>query len=84
MSNIVQFLTTYQSFYSLVPVQVQMKKTEADFQEMIQERMKKVEEIKSCLKLSTVSLVGLFLSCFLLAAEGNIKRSCKIPAYSLG
>lgn len=34
---------------------VQMKKTEADFQQMIQERLKKVEEIKSCLKLSTVS-----------------------------
>ncbi|XP_041635606.1 E3 ubiquitin-protein ligase TRIM39-like [Cheilinus undulatus] len=34
---------------------VQMKKTEADFQQMIQERLKKVEEIKNCLKLSTVS-----------------------------
>ncbi|XP_029311267.1 E3 ubiquitin-protein ligase TRIM39-like [Cottoperca gobio] len=34
---------------------VQMKKTEADFQEMIQERMKKVEEIKNCLKLSNTS-----------------------------
>ncbi|XP_047433776.1 E3 ubiquitin-protein ligase TRIM39-like isoform X3 [Mugil cephalus] len=34
---------------------VQMKKTEADFQQMIQERMKKVEEIKNCLKLSTMS-----------------------------
>ncbi|XP_029941893.1 E3 ubiquitin-protein ligase TRIM39-like [Salarias fasciatus] len=34
---------------------VQMKKTEADFQQMIQERLKKVEEIGNCLKLSTVS-----------------------------
>ncbi|XP_018543279.1 E3 ubiquitin-protein ligase TRIM39 isoform X1 [Lates calcarifer] len=34
---------------------VQMKKTEADFQQMIQERLKKIEEMKSCLKLSTVS-----------------------------
>ncbi|XP_029382288.1 E3 ubiquitin-protein ligase TRIM39-like [Echeneis naucrates] len=34
---------------------VQIKKTEADFQQMIQDRQKKVEEIKSCLKLSTVS-----------------------------
>uniref|UniRef100_A0A3B4X630 E3 ubiquitin-protein ligase TRIM39-like n=1 Tax=Seriola lalandi dorsalis TaxID=1841481 RepID=A0A3B4X630_SERLL len=33
---------------------VQMKKTEADFQQMIQERLKKVEEVKSCLKLSTM------------------------------
>ncbi|XP_040035697.2 E3 ubiquitin-protein ligase TRIM39 [Gasterosteus aculeatus] len=31
---------------------MQMKKTVADFQQMIQERVKKVEEIKSCLKLS--------------------------------
>ncbi|KAK9524969.1 hypothetical protein VZT92_017325 [Zoarces viviparus] len=34
---------------------VQIKKTEADFQQMIQERLKKVEEIKSCLKLSNTS-----------------------------
>ncbi|XP_060922444.1 E3 ubiquitin-protein ligase TRIM39-like [Limanda limanda] len=34
---------------------VQMKKTEADFQQMIHERLKKAEEIKSCLKLSAVS-----------------------------
>ncbi|XP_044040770.1 zinc finger protein RFP-like [Siniperca chuatsi] len=34
---------------------VQMKKTEADFQKMIQERQRKVDEIKSCLKLSTMS-----------------------------
>ncbi|KAM3590859.1 uncharacterized protein V6R79_017918 [Siganus canaliculatus] len=34
---------------------VQMKKTEEDFQEMIQKRLKKVEEIKNCLKLSTSS-----------------------------
>ncbi|KAG7497701.1 E3 ubiquitin-protein ligase TRIM39-like [Solea senegalensis] len=34
---------------------VQIRKTEADFQQMIQERLKKIEEIKSCLKLSTVS-----------------------------
>ncbi|KAM9335772.1 E3 ubiquitin-protein ligase TRIM39-like [Symphorus nematophorus] len=33
----------------------QMKKTEEDFQQMIQERLNKVEEIKNCLKLSTVS-----------------------------
>ncbi|XP_026154841.1 E3 ubiquitin-protein ligase TRIM39-like [Mastacembelus armatus] len=33
----------------------QMKKTEADFQQMIQERLKKVEEIKHCLNLSMVS-----------------------------
>lgn len=36
---------------------MQMKKTVADFQQMIQERVKKVEEIKSCLKLSNVSPV---------------------------
>lgn len=30
-------------------------KSEADFQQMIQERLKKGEEIKNCLKLSTVS-----------------------------
>lgn len=35
-----------------------MKKTEADFQQMIQERLKKVEEIKNCLKISTVSPKG--------------------------
>lgn len=46
--------TVYVSSSSL-PVQVQMKKTEADFQQMIQERLKKIEEMKSCLKLSTVS-----------------------------
>ncbi|KAF0028877.1 E3 ubiquitin-protein ligase TRIM39-like [Scophthalmus maximus] len=34
---------------------VQMKTTEADFQQMIQERLKKVEEIRSCLKLSAAS-----------------------------
>ncbi|CAN9509576.1 unnamed protein product [Ophioblennius macclurei] len=34
---------------------VHMQKTEADFQQMIQERVKKVEEIGNCLKLSTVS-----------------------------
>ncbi|XP_042368286.1 E3 ubiquitin-protein ligase TRIM39-like [Plectropomus leopardus] len=34
---------------------VQIKKTEADFQQMIQDRLKKVEEIKSCLKLSNAS-----------------------------
>ncbi|XP_017259310.1 E3 ubiquitin-protein ligase TRIM39-like [Kryptolebias marmoratus] len=34
---------------------VQMKQTEADFQNMIEERQKKVEEIKNCLKLSKVS-----------------------------
>lgn len=34
---------------------VQMKTTEAGFQQMIQDRVKKVEEIKNCLKLSTVS-----------------------------
>ncbi|XP_074479357.1 E3 ubiquitin-protein ligase TRIM39-like isoform X2 [Sebastes fasciatus] len=34
---------------------VHMEKTEAVFQQMIQERMKKVEEIKSCLKLSNTS-----------------------------
>ncbi|XP_005748000.1 E3 ubiquitin-protein ligase TRIM39-like [Pundamilia nyererei] len=32
-----------------------IKKSEADFQQMIQERLKKGEEIKNCLKLSTVS-----------------------------
>uniref|UniRef100_A0A3P8TH46 Uncharacterized protein n=1 Tax=Amphiprion percula TaxID=161767 RepID=A0A3P8TH46_AMPPE len=30
-------------------------KTEADFQQMVQERLKKVEEIQNCLKLSTAS-----------------------------
>ncbi|KAM6895101.1 E3 ubiquitin-protein ligase TRIM39-like [Lycodopsis pacificus] len=34
---------------------VQIKKTEADFQQMIQQRLKKVEEIKSCLELSNTS-----------------------------
>ncbi|XP_042257082.1 E3 ubiquitin-protein ligase TRIM39-like [Thunnus albacares] len=34
---------------------VQMKKTEADFQQMIEERLNKVEEIKNCVKLSTRS-----------------------------
>ncbi|KAF7653567.1 hypothetical protein LDENG_00081300 [Lucifuga dentata] len=34
---------------------VQMKKTEEKFQQMIEERMKKVEEIKHCLKLSRTS-----------------------------
>ncbi|XP_028330559.1 E3 ubiquitin-protein ligase TRIM39-like [Gouania willdenowi] len=34
---------------------VQMKQLDADFQQMIQERLKKVEEIRGCLKLSTVS-----------------------------
>ncbi|XP_070786206.1 E3 ubiquitin-protein ligase TRIM39-like [Enoplosus armatus] len=34
---------------------VQMKKTEADFEQMIQQRLRKVEEIKSSLKLSTMS-----------------------------
>ncbi|XP_037335863.2 E3 ubiquitin-protein ligase TRIM39-like [Pungitius pungitius] len=34
---------------------IQMEKTAADFQQMIQERLKKVEEIKSCLKLSNTS-----------------------------
>ncbi|XP_051800128.1 E3 ubiquitin-protein ligase TRIM39-like [Acanthochromis polyacanthus] len=34
---------------------VQMKKTKADFQQMIQERLKKVEEIQNCLKLSVAS-----------------------------
>lgn len=33
-----------------------MKKTEADFEQIIQERQKKMEEIKSCMKLSTVRL----------------------------
>ena len=35
-----------------------MKKTEEDFQRMIQERLRKVEEIKNCLKLSAVSRNG--------------------------
>uniref|UniRef100_A0A8C3AAQ0 E3 ubiquitin/ISG15 ligase TRIM25-like n=1 Tax=Cyclopterus lumpus TaxID=8103 RepID=A0A8C3AAQ0_CYCLU len=34
---------------------VQMKKSEEDFQLMIQERLKKVEEIQSCLKLSNTN-----------------------------
>ncbi|TMS02204.1 Pyrin [Larimichthys crocea] len=34
---------------------VQMKETEEDFQQMIQERLKKMEEIKNCLKHSTMS-----------------------------
>ncbi|KAM6909158.1 E3 ubiquitin-protein ligase TRIM39-like [Xenentodon cancila] len=34
---------------------VQMKQTEADFQQMIQQRLKKVEEIKNCLKFSSLS-----------------------------
>ncbi|XP_049425271.1 E3 ubiquitin-protein ligase TRIM39-like [Epinephelus fuscoguttatus] len=34
---------------------VQIQQTEADFQQMIQERLKKVEEIKNCLKLSNAS-----------------------------
>ncbi|KAM9426130.1 E3 ubiquitin-protein ligase TRIM39-like [Pholidichthys leucotaenia] len=33
----------------------QIKKTEADFQQMVQERLKKVEEIQNCVKLSTAS-----------------------------
>lgn len=37
------------------PVQVQIKETVGDFQQMIQERLNKVEEIKNCLKLSAVS-----------------------------
>lgn len=32
-----------------------MKQTEANFDQMIQERQKKIEEIINCLKLSTVS-----------------------------
>ncbi|KAK2900003.1 E3 ubiquitin-protein ligase TRIM39-like [Channa argus] len=36
---------------------VQIKKTESDFQQMIQERLKKVKEIKNCVKLSMVSAV---------------------------
>ncbi|XP_028993617.1 E3 ubiquitin-protein ligase TRIM39-like [Betta splendens] len=35
--------------------QVQMEKTKEDFQQMIQERLKKVEEIKTCVKLSAAS-----------------------------
>ncbi|XP_035530856.1 E3 ubiquitin-protein ligase TRIM39-like [Morone saxatilis] len=34
---------------------IQIKKTEEDFQQMIQDRLKKVDEIKNCLKLSTMS-----------------------------
>ncbi|XP_054457944.1 E3 ubiquitin-protein ligase TRIM39-like [Anoplopoma fimbria] len=34
---------------------VQMKKTETNYQQMIQDRLKKVEEIKTCLKLSNTS-----------------------------
>lgn len=34
---------------------VKIKNTEADFQQMIQEHMRKVEEIKNCLKLSNTS-----------------------------
>ncbi|KAM7377055.1 hypothetical protein PAMA_013711 [Pampus argenteus] len=34
---------------------VQMKKTEADFQQMIEERLNKVDEIKNCIKLSAMS-----------------------------
>nr|XP_046236850.1 E3 ubiquitin-protein ligase TRIM39-like [Scatophagus argus] len=34
---------------------VQMKKTEEEFQQMIQERLNKVEEIKNCLKFSKMS-----------------------------
>ncbi|XP_026209278.1 E3 ubiquitin-protein ligase TRIM39-like isoform X2 [Anabas testudineus] len=34
---------------------VQIEKTKVDFQQMIQERLKKVEEIKNCLKLSMMS-----------------------------
>ncbi|KAL4007276.1 hypothetical protein ACER0C_001128 [Sarotherodon galilaeus] len=41
--------------YSQTVCLVLIKKSEADFQQMIQERLKKVEEIKNCLKLSTVS-----------------------------
>ena len=37
-----------------------MKKTEADFQQMIEERQKKVEEIKNCVKLSAVSPEWMF------------------------
>lgn len=35
-----------------------MKTTVADFQQMIQDRLNKVEEIKNCLKLSAVSPHG--------------------------
>ncbi|XP_059211132.1 E3 ubiquitin-protein ligase TRIM39-like [Centropristis striata] len=45
---------------------VQMKQTEAGFQQMIQDRLKKVEEIKSCLKLSNTS------------AEKEIKESDRL------
>lgn len=34
---------------------IHMKQTQAEFQQMIQERQKKTEEIKNCLKLSTLS-----------------------------
>ncbi|XP_027893733.1 E3 ubiquitin-protein ligase TRIM39-like [Xiphophorus couchianus] len=34
---------------------VHMQQTQADFQQMIQERQKKIEEIKTCLKLSALS-----------------------------
>lgn len=40
-----------------------MKKTVEDFQQMIQERLTKVEEIKSCLKLSAVSPDGNVYPC---------------------
>lgn len=40
-----------------------MKRTVGDFQQMIQERLNKVEEIKNCLKLSTVSPDGNVYPC---------------------
>ncbi|XP_032400258.1 E3 ubiquitin-protein ligase TRIM39 isoform X2 [Etheostoma spectabile] len=48
---------------------VQMKKSQADFQQMIQERLEKVEEIKSCLKLSNMS------------AEKEMKESDRLFAF---
>lgn len=40
-----------------------MMTTEADFQQMIKERLKKVEEIRNCLKLSMVSTDVTFSYC---------------------
>ncbi|XP_008277909.1 E3 ubiquitin-protein ligase TRIM39-like [Stegastes partitus] len=51
---------------------LQMKKTEEGFQQMIQERLKKVEEIKNCVKLSTVS------------AEKEMAESDRLLAYLIG
>lgn len=45
----------------LKPLKTQMKKTEAEFQQMVEARIKKIEEINQSVELSKVSFV---FSCF--------------------